>query len=104
LWHRRIGFVCQWLVLQDPEGCTVGRSALQVDGTWFNFGRGSKKETIVVSSRSFERRYRYRGSGWVETTQISSVCIAGMWSLPFTTLNEFVVALGSKLKSISYKR
>lgn len=38
------------------------------------------------------------------TTRISCVCIAGMWSLPFTTLNEFVVALGSKLISISYKR
>ena len=56
LWHRRIGFVCQWLVLQDPEGCTVARSALQVEGTWFNFGRGSTIETIGLSSRSVETK------------------------------------------------
>jgi hypothetical protein len=56
LWHRRIGFVCQWLVLQDPEGCAVGRSALQVDRTWFNFGRVSTIETIGLSSRSVETK------------------------------------------------
>jgi len=56
LWHRRIGFVCQWLVLQDSEGCTVRRFAPQVDRTWFNFGRGPTKETIGLSSRSVETK------------------------------------------------
>ena len=35
---------------------------------------------------------------------VSSVCIAVMWSLLFTTINKFVVALGSKLVSVSYKK